>query len=161
MRVAFALSLRRGGLSRHTSAPVIKFAAYTPNTLEANKRYARLCHRSSARVNQHQLLVHALSGTSTTVSIRHQVESGAAFHANRDHRMDIVTEAGGPRDATYGISEYRNKAMLLGITHTGPQAGIYTQTSGADRGGSAASTFEARERSHHASPGQMSFDKRS
>ena len=56
-----------------------------------------------------------------SVFIRHQVESGAPFHADRDLRMDIVIEAGGLRDAT--ASEYRDKSMLLDVTYADPQAG--------------------------------------
>ena len=57
-------------------------------------------------MNQHQALAHALSRTLERMSIRHQVKSGAPFHADRDLRMDIVIEAGGLRDAT--ASEYRD-----------------------------------------------------
>ena len=49
---------------------------------EVNTRHARLFHRSGAQVNQHQPLVHALSRTLKSMSIRHQVESGAPFHTN-------------------------------------------------------------------------------
>ena len=49
----------------------------------ANTRHARLCHRSGSQVNQHQPLVHALSRTLKGLSIHHQVESGAPFHADR------------------------------------------------------------------------------
>ena len=80
---------------------------------KVNTRHARLCHRSGAQVNQHQPLVHALSRTLKSISMRHQVESGAPFHAHRDLRMDIVIEAGGLRDAT--ASEYRDKSILLGV----------------------------------------------
>ena len=62
---------------------------------EVNTRHARLCYRSGPQVNQHQPLVHALSCTLKSLSIRHQVESGTPFHANRGLRMDIVIEAGG------------------------------------------------------------------
>ena len=61
---------------------------------EIDTRHARLCHRSGAQVNQHQPLVHALFRTLKSISIRHQVERGAPFHANRNFRMDIVVEAG-------------------------------------------------------------------
>ena len=90
---------------------------------EVNTRHARLCHRSGAQVNQHQLLVHALSRTFKSMSIRHQVESGAPFRADRDLRMDIVIEADGLRDAT--ASEYRDSSTSRMRTHTsrGPHAG--------------------------------------
>ena len=79
----------------------------------------RVCHRSGAQVNQHQPLVHALSRTPKRMSIRHQVESGAPFDAERDLRMEIVIEKGGLRDAT--AAEYRNKAILLDVTYADPQ----------------------------------------
>ena len=62
---------------------------------DANTRHVHLCHRSGAQVNHHQPLVHALSHTLKRMSIRHQVESGAPFNAERDPRMDIVIERGG------------------------------------------------------------------
>ena len=51
---------------------------------EANTRHARLCHRSSAQVDQHEPLVHALSRTLERMSILHQVERGAPCNADRD-----------------------------------------------------------------------------
>eukprot|EP00904_Undaria_pinnatifida_P008873 jgi/Undpi1/5115/HiC_scaffold_19.g08467.m1 len=94
------------------------------------------------------------------MSARHQVESGAPFHADRDLRMDIVIEAGGLRDAT--APEYRdNKSILLDVTYADPQAGVHMRAGSADRNGSAASTSEARKRNHYARPGQVSFDERS
>ena len=60
-----------------------------------------------AQVNQHQPLVHALSRTFKSMSIRYQVESGAPFHANRDFLLDNVIAAGGLQDVT--ASEHRNK----------------------------------------------------
>ena len=41
---------------------------------EVNTRHARLCHRSGAQVNQHQPLVHALSRTLKSMSIRWKAE---------------------------------------------------------------------------------------
>ena len=126
---------------------------------EVTKRHARLRHRSGAQVNQHQLLVHALSRTLKSMSIRHQLESGAPFHADRDLRMDIVIEAGGLRDAT--APEYRDKSILLDVTYADPQAGVHMRVGSADRNGLAASTSEARKRNLYARPGQVSFDERS
>ena len=126
---------------------------------DANTRHARLCHRSGAQVNQHQPLVHALSRTLKRMSIRHQVESGAPFNAERDLRMDIVIERGGLRDAT--AAEYRNKAILLDVTYADPQAVGHMRAGSANRDGLAASKSEARKRSHYARPGQVSFDERS
>ena len=85
------------------------------------------------------------------------MESGAPSHANRDVRMD--TDVGGLRDAT--ASEYRNKAILLDVTHADPQAGVHMRTGSADPGGSAASTSEARKRNHFIRPEQVSSDERS
>ena len=110
-------------------------------------------------MDQHQPLVQSLSRTLKSMSVRHQVESGAAFHADRDLLMDIVIEAGGQRDAT--ASEYRDKSMLLDVTYADPQAGVHMRTGSADRNGSAASTSEARKRNHYACPGQVSLDERS
>ena len=87
------------------------------------------------------------------------MESGAPFNGDRNLRMDIVIERGGLRDAT--SSEYRNKAILLDITHADPQARVHMRAGSADRDGSAASTSEARKRNHYARAGQVSFDERS
>ena len=115
---------------------------------EVNTQHARLCHPAGAQVNQHQPLVHALSRTLKSMSVRrHQVESGAPFHADRDLRMDIVIEAGGLRDAT--APEYRDKSILLNVTYADPQAGVHMRVGSADRNGSAASTSEARKRNHY------------
>ena len=126
---------------------------------EVNTRHGRLCHRSGEQVNQHQPLVHAPSRTLKSMSIRHQVESGAPFHADRDLRTDIVIEAGGLRDAT--ASEYRDKSILFDVTYADPQAGVHMREGSADRNGLAASTSEARNRNHYGCPGQASFDERS
>eukprot|EP00904_Undaria_pinnatifida_P004961 jgi/Undpi1/1595/HiC_scaffold_11.g04985.m1 len=75
------------------------------------------------------------------MSVRHQVESGAPFHADRDLRMDIVIEAGGLKDAT--APEYRDKSILLDVTYADPQAGVHMRAGSVDQNGSAASTSEA------------------
>ena len=85
---------------------------------DANTRHARTCYRAGAQVNQHQPLVHALSRT-FKLSIHHQVESGAPFNADGNLRMDILNERGGLRVAT-ASSEYRDKAILLDVTHADP-----------------------------------------
>ena len=126
---------------------------------EVNTRHGRLCYRSGAQVNQHQPLVHALSRTLKSMSIRHQVESRAPFHPDRDLRMDIVIEAGGLRYAT--ASEYRDKSILLDVTYEDPQAGVHMREGSANRNGPAAFTSEARKRNHYACTGQASFDERS
>ena len=120
----------------------------------ANTRHARLCHRSGAQVVQHQLLVHALSGTFKRMSTCHQVESGAPFNADRDLRMDMVIERGGLRDAT--ASEYRNKAILLDVTYADPQAVGHMRAGSADRDGLVASKSEARKLNHYARQSQAS-----
>ena len=73
--------------------------------------------------------------------------------------MDIVVERGGLRDDT--AAEYRNKAILLDVTHADPQAVGHMRAGSTNRDGSAASKSEARKRSHCARPGQVSFDERS
>ena len=100
---------------------------------EVNTRHARLCHRSGAEVNQRQSLLQALSRTRKKISIRHQVESGAPFHANRDLRMDIVIQAGGLRDAA--ASDYPDKSILLNVTHAHQQEGVHLRKGIADRNG--------------------------
>ena len=126
--------------------------------LRVNTRHERTCQRAGAQVNQHQPLVHALSRTFKRLSICHQVESGEPFNADRSLRMDIV-ERGDLRDAT--SSEYRNKAILLDVTHADPQARVHMRNGRADRDGSAASTSEARNRNHCARVRQVSFDEHS
>ena len=42
---------------------------------DATTRHARTCHRAGAQVNQHQLLVHALSRTFKRLFIRHRMEA--------------------------------------------------------------------------------------
>ena len=90
--------------------------------------------------------------------IRHQVESGAHFNAERDLRIDIVIERGGLRNAT--AADYRDKAILLVVTYADPQAVSHIREGSANRDGLAASKSEAPKRSHYAQPGQVSFDER-
>ena len=59
---------------------------------DANTRHARLCHRASGQVNQHQSLVHATSRFLNRMSVRHQVERGGLFDADGHLRMDVVIE---------------------------------------------------------------------
>ena len=93
------------------------------------------------------------------LGIPHQVESGEPFTAERNLRMDIVIRRGGLRDAPN--REYRDKPILLDITHADPQAQVHLQEGSADHDGSAASTSEACKRQHYARPGHMSLDERS
>ena len=90
---------------------------------DVDTRHAHICHRAGAQVNQQHTLVHALSRTFERSSIHHQVESGAPFNADGNLRMDIVIERGGLRDAT--SSEYRNKAILVDVTHAAPRARVH------------------------------------
>ena len=126
---------------------------------DANTRHARLCHRAGAQVNQHQPLVHATSRFLKRTSVRHQVESGAPFNADRDLRMDIVIERGGLREPS--ASDLRHKNILIDVTYANPQAGVHLRAGSADQDGSAALTSEARKRKHYARVGHLSFDKRS
>ena len=73
--------------------------------------------------------------------------------------MDIVVRRGGLRGAPN--REYREKAILLDVTHEDPQAQIHLRGGSADQDGSAASTTEARKRQDYARPGYVSFDERS
>lgn len=46
---------------------------------DANTQNARLSHRASAQVNQHQPLVRATTSFLTQTSVRYPVENGALF----------------------------------------------------------------------------------
>ena len=127
----------------------------------ANTRHARLCHRASEQVKQHQSLVHVTSRFLRRMSVRHQGETGATcatFSAGRDLRMDIVTEREGLRDAS--TSELRHKYLLFDVTYTDTQAGVNLGAGCANQDGSAASTPEAQKRDDYARPGHVSFDER-
>ena len=129
------------------------------DAVDRDTRHARICPRAGAQVNQHQPLVHAMPRTLKRLGIRHRVESGEAFTADRNLRMDIVARRGGLRDAPN--REYREKSILLDVTNADSQAQIYLRGSSADHDGSAACTFEARKRQHYARPGHACFDERS
>ena len=73
--------------------------------------------------------------------------------------MDIVIRRRSLRDALN--REYRDKSILLDVTHAHSQAQIHLRGGSADHDGSAASTSEARKRQHYARPGHVSFDERS
>ena len=85
------------------------------DALDVDTRHARTCPRAGAQVNQHQPLLHAISRTLKRLGIPHQVESGEAFTAERNLRMDIVVRRGGLSDAPN--REYREKSILLDVTH--------------------------------------------
>ena len=110
-------------------------------------------------MNQHQPLLHAISGTLKRLGIPHQVESGEPFTGERNLRIDIVIRRGSLRDAPN--LEYRDKSVLLDVPHADPQAQVHLRGGSADHDESAASTSAARKRQHYARPGHVSFDKRS
>ena len=101
-------------------------------------RHALICPRAGAQLNQHQPHVRAMSRTLKRLEIRHQVESGEPFTADRNLRMDIVVRRGGLRDVPN--REYRKKSTLLDVTHADRQAQIHRRGGSADHDGSAAST---------------------
>ena len=73
--------------------------------------------------------------------------------------MNIVVRSGGLRNAPK--REYREKSILLDVTHADPQAPLHLRGDSADQHGSVISTSEARKRQHYARPGHVSFDERS
>ena len=73
--------------------------------------------------------------------------------------MGIVIRRGSLRDAPN--MEYRDKSILLDVTHADPQAQVHLRGGSADHDGSAASTFEASKRQYYARPGHVFFDERS
>ena len=70
--------------------------------------------------------------------------------------MDIVISRGGLPDASNRT--YREKSILLDVTHVDSQAQAHLRGGSTDHDGSAASTSEARKRQHYARPGHVSFD---
>ncbi|CAN0507989.1 unnamed protein product [Laminaria digitata] len=120
------------------------------DAVDVDTRHARICPRAGAQVTHHQPLLHAISRT-LNQGIRHQVESGEPFTADRNLRMDIVIRREGFRDAPN--REFRDKSILLDVTHACPQAQVHLRGGSADQDGSAASTSEARKRHHYARPG--------
>ena len=74
-------------------------------------------------------------------------------------RIDIVARRGRLRDAPN--REYREKYILLDVTHADPQAQIHLREGSTDHDGSAAFTSEARKRQQYACLGHVSFAKRS
>ena len=93
------------------------------DAVDMDIRYARICPRSAAQVNQHQPLLHAVSRTLKRLGNPHQVESGEPFTAERNLRMDIVIRIGNPRDAPN--REYRARSILLDVTHSDPQTQVH------------------------------------
>lgn len=91
--------------------------------------------------------------------IRHQVESGVPFNADRSLRMGIVIESVGLRDAS--ASDFRLESLFVYVTYADRQAGVHLRAGSYDQHGSAASTSEARRHKHYARPGHVSFGESS
>ena len=87
------------------------------------------------------------------------VENGEPFTADRNLRMDIVVRRRSLRNAPN--PEYRDKSILVDVTHADPQAQVHLLAGSADHDGSAASISEARKRQQYARAGHVSFNKRS
>ncbi len=124
-----------------------------------NTQHARTCPRDGQQVNQHEPLKHAISSVLNSLSVQHELESGAPFTTERNLSMDIVVRRGALRDAS--SPAYRNKGILLDVTHADPQAQVHLRGGSATNDGKAAQTSEARKRRHYARPGHVSFDERS
>ena len=125
---------------------------------DVDTRHARICTTAGAQVNQHQPLFHATSRILKRLGVPHQVESGEPFTADRNLRMDIVVRKGGLRNAPN--PEYRDKSILVDVTHADPQAQAHLRAGSADHDGSAVSTSEVRKHQLCARPGHVSFDLR-
>ena len=59
------------------------------DAVDVDTRHARICPRAGAQVNQHRLLLHAISHTLKRLRIPHQVESGEPFAADTNLRMEL------------------------------------------------------------------------
>ena len=81
------------------------------------------------------------------------------INIDRNLRINIVVRGGGLRDAPN--REYREKSILLDVTHTDPQAQIHQRGGSVDHDGSVASTSEARKRQYYVRPGHVCYDERS
>ena len=119
---------------------------------------ARIRPRAGAKVNQHQPLLRSISRTLKRLWASHHVEGGEPFAPDRNLLMEIVRR-GGRSDAPN--QDYREKSILLDVTHADPQAQVHRQGGRADYDGPAASTSEACKRQHYARPGHESFHERS
>ena len=124
------------------------------DAVDVDTRHVRICPRSGAQMNQHRPLLHAISHVEAARNFTPSDES-----ANRSLRKGTCGWTGSLRDAPN--REYRDKSILLDVTHADSQAQVNLRGGSADRVGSAASTSEARKRQHYARPGHVSFDERS
>ncbi|CAB1116596.1 unnamed protein product [Ectocarpus sp. CCAP 1310/34] len=84
--------------------------------------HARTCRRDGAQVNMHEPLKYALSRALNGLRVKHDVESGAPFTGERNLSMDIVIRPGALTNAS--SPGYRNKGILLDVTHADPQAQV-------------------------------------
>ena len=108
----------------------------------------------------------ALSSNATTLNhlIRLRGSQGIQIWKQR---TSLQTETSGWTSSLGEVSgtppktEYRDKSILVDVTHADPQAQVYLQAGSANHGRSATSTSEARKRQHYARPGHVSFDERS
>lgn len=107
----------------------------------------------------HEPLKYAMSRALNGIAVKHDVESGAPFTAERNLSMDIVIRPGALRNASSAV--YRHKGILLDVTHADPQAQVHLRNGSATSDGTAAQASEARKRQHYARPGHVSFDERS
>ena len=104
--------------------------------------HARTCPRDGAQVNMHEPLKYALSRALRGLRVQHDVGSGAPFTGDRNMSMDIAVRPGALANAT--SQEYRNKGVLLDVTHADPQAQVHLRNGSATSNGTAAQTSEAR-----------------
>ena len=66
----------------------------------------------------HGPLKYALSRALNGLRVKHDVESGAPFTGDQNLSMDIVVRTGALSNAS--SAEYRNKGVLLDVTHADP-----------------------------------------
>ena len=100
------------------------------DTVDVDTGHARIFIRAGAQLNQHQPLLHAISRTLERLGVLHQLERGEPFTADRNLWMNIVVRSGGLRNAPK--REYREKSILLDVTHADPQAQVRLRGRSAD-----------------------------
>ena len=88
------------------------------DTVNADKRHARVCPRAKVQMIQHQPFLHKIPPTLKQLKISHQAESGEPFTADQHLRKYIVIRRGGLRDAPN--SEDRDQAILTGYDSRKP-----------------------------------------
>ncbi|CAN0301499.1 unnamed protein product, partial [Scytosiphon promiscuus] len=155
----FTLALKRSvGLEEYL-APGCPRCYRNRDSCGISKMHAHSCPRDGAQVNMHETLKYAMSRALNGISVKHDVESGASFTGERNLSMDIVIRRGALRNAPCSV--YRNKGMLLDVTHAAPRAQVQVRNDSATRDETAAQISDARKRQHDARPGHVSFDERS